>query len=89
VRSIFYSAVTDSSFSDFLPSSSTNEVIQAVKVVLGDRSVVRVFSLDLLGARGVELLPSLKSSSVASRVTDAQVPFLLVLPGLANLSFLG
>jgi hypothetical protein len=42
-----------------------------------------------LGARGVELLPSLKSSSVASRVTDAQVPFLLVLPGLANLSFLG
>jgi hypothetical protein len=78
----------DSSFSHFFSSSSTNGAIRE-EGVLGDRSVARVFSLDFLGAPGVELLHSSKSSSVASRVTDTQAPFLIVLPELANLCFPG
>jgi hypothetical protein len=70
----------DSSFSHSFVSSSTNGAIRE-EGVLGDRSVARVFSLDFLGARGVELLPSSKSSSIASRVNDTRAPFLPVLPG--------
>jgi hypothetical protein len=88
-RSIFCCTLKDFSFSHSLPSSSTNGAILVVVGVLGDPSVARVFSLDFLGARGVELLPSSKSSSVSTRVISARVPFLSVLSGLANLGFPG